>query len=68
MLRVALARVTLAAAALCGHAELHLDVVKAHAVVRSARDVTVTDAAADTNDHSRLQKAQSAWVFQADAP
>lgn len=40
-----------AAAALGGDTELELDFVKAHACAGVADDVTVRDAAADTNDH-----------------
>lgn len=45
------ARAAFAAAALGGHAQLELDLVKAHAGAGVARDVTVGYAAADTNDH-----------------
>ena len=40
-----------AAAALGGDAEFELDLVEAHACARMADDVTVRDAAADTDDH-----------------
>jgi len=40
-----------AAAALGGNAEFELDLVEAHACAGVADDVTVRDAAADTDDH-----------------
>ena len=44
-------RASFALAALGGHAEFELDLVKAHPGARVACDFTVRDSAADTDDH-----------------
>ena len=42
-------------AALGGHTQLELDVVKTHASARMAGNLTVRNPAADTNDHGSRQ-------------
>lgn len=57
-LRDHLAGATFTTPALGGNAQLKLDVVKAHASTRVARNVTVGDAAANTDDHGDRQGSE----------
>lgn len=54
-------RASFALAALGGHAEFELDFVKAHARTRVARDFTVRDSAANTDDHG--DGARTGWLL-----
>tara|TARA_R110001599_G_scaffold94563_2_gene245859 strand:- start:996 stop:1190 length:195 start_codon:yes stop_codon:yes gene_type:complete len=61
-LRYDIARVTLASAALRGHAQFELDFVEAQASLGVAGDVTVGDATADTNNHGNTGRVAVANV------
>jgi hypothetical protein len=51
-LRMGLARAFFAAAALRGNAQFELDVVKTPARLGAARDLSIADSVADTNNHA----------------